>query len=193
MKGENRLKILEFLGDSSRLISDTLFIFTLPYGTSLGKMEHLLRKKHREENLKNIYKEKRRFSDLLYRLKKDNLVEGADKNGRFFLKLTLKGKKCLEKMRFAKPNVLPNNQFQSESENLFKIVIFDIPEKERRKRAWLRAALRNLKFIMLQKSVWIGKAKLPREFISAIDDLNLSSYVEIFVISKSGSLRQLDI
>lgn len=193
MKGENRLKILEFLEDSSRLVGDLFFVFSLPYGTSFGKMEYLLRKKHREENLRRIYKEKRRFSDLLYQLKKDNLIEEIDKNGQFFLKLTLKGRKYLEKIQFSKSNALPNNQFQSENENLFKIVIFDVPEKERRKRAWLRAALRNLKFSMLQKSVWIGKAKLPREFISAIDDLDLASYVEIFVISRSGSLKQLDI
>lgn len=192
MRGENRLKILEFLNDSSRAISDLFFIFTLPYGTSFGRMEYLLNKKHRKKDLRKLFKEKRRFDDLLYRLVRDNLVR-REKDKKLFLKLTLRGKKYLGKLRFMKSEALPSNQYQSEDENLLKIVIFDIPEKEKRKRAWLRAALKNLEFTMLQKSVWIGRAKLSREFISAIDDLDLSSYVEIFAISKTGSLKQLNV
>lgn len=190
MKRENRLKVLEFLKDSSQVIGDMFFIFTLPYGTSFGRMEYLLRKRRYGENPQKTCKEKRRFDDLLYRLKKDNLVIRIEKDEKFFLKLTPKGRKYLEKLQLMKSSTLPNNQYQLKDENLFKIVIFDIPEKEKRKRAWLRTALKNLEFTMLQKSVWIGRIKLPQEFISAIDDLNLSSYVEIFAISKAGSLKQ---
>lgn len=193
MKGENRLKILEFLKGSSQVVSDLFLIFTLPYGTSLGRMEHLLKKKHHREEFQKMFKEKRRFDDLLYRLVKDNLIIRTSRDGKFFLKITSRGKKYLGKLQFIKSNVLPSNRYQPEDENLFKIVIFDIPEKEKRKRAWLRAALKNLEFTMLQKSVWIGRVKLPQKFIYAIDDLDLSSYVEIFAISKAGSLKQLSI
>src|SRR3990172_4751526 len=44
---------------------------------------------------------------------------------------------------------------------------------------------------MIQKSVWSGKTKLPQEFISQLHELNLLSYVEIFTISKTGSLKKL--
>ena len=156
-------------------------------------MQYLLKRKHYKEELQNTRKKKRRFDDLLYHLKKDNLVSNTIKGGKSFLKLTRNGKEYLEKLRLIKSNILPNNRYHKKDENLFKIVIFDVPEREKRKRAWLRAALKNLDFTMLQKSVWIGRVKLPREFISAIDDLDLSSHVEIFAISKTGSLKQLNI
>ena len=197
MKVENRLRIFEFLKDSSRVtgqaVGDLFLIFSLPYGTSLGRMQYLLKRKHYKEELQNTRKKKRRFDDLLYHLKKDNLVSNTIKGGKSFLKLTRNGKEYLEKLRLIKSNILPNNRYHKKDENLFKIVIFDVPEREKRKRAWLRAALKNLDFTMLQKSVWIGRVKLPREFISAIDDLDLSSHVEIFAISKTGSLKQLNI
>lgn len=193
MKGENRLKILEFLEESSQLIEDMFFIFTLPYGTSFGKMEYLLNKKHRDREVQKNYREKQRFNDLLYHLSKDNLVTKTNKSGKFLIKLTAKGRKYLSGLQSIKSSTLPNNHFRPEDENVLKIVIFDIPETEKRKRAWLRAALKNLEFIMLQKSVWIGRLKLPQEFISAIETLNLSPYVEIFTISKAGSLKRLNI
>ncbi len=45
---------------------------------------------------------------------------------------------------------------------------------------------------MAQKSVWIGKTKVPQKFLNDLDDLDISDYVEIFTVNKSGSLRKLD-
>ena len=71
------------------------------------------------------------------------------------------------------------------------IVVFDVPEKERRKRDWLRSVLKRLELKMVQKSVWIGKVKIPKELLDDLFNLKLLDYVEIFEVSKSGSLRQL--
>ena len=67
------------------------------------------------------------------------------------------------------------------------VISFDIPEKERRKRDWLRFALKQLNFHMIQKSVWWGKTKIPKEFIDCLKELKIIDYVEIFRVIKSAS------
>ena len=192
MKGENRLKILEFMKDSGQTLGDLLFVFTLPYGTSLKKMEYLIAKKHKEETLRrSSKKQQRRFYDLMYHLREDNLVENTNKNGKLLIKLTRKGQGALTKLRKRQETSLPACSYKSENDGILKIVIFDIPEKERKKRLWLCAALRDLHFTILQKSVWVGKIKLPDEFIRNLNELHMVSFVEIFAINKAGSLKKL--
>jgi len=81
--------------------------------------------------------------------------------------------------------------YQKERGNKFIIVVFDIPEIQKRKRNWLRAALKNLDFKMVQKSVWFGRVKIPKEFLDHLCEMKLIDYVEIFEISKTGSLERL--
>ena len=192
MKGEKRLKVLEFIKNSVTAADELFFIFTVPYGTSFHKAEYLLRK-YREEKERREFssRERQRFADLLYRLRKDGLVEDAKRNGKILLNLTQKGKEILEKLRAKKDIALPDVKYKNQTDNVLKIVIFDIPESERRKRVWLGSALKRLEFKMLQKSVWIGKVRLPEEFMNDLKRLELISYVEIFAISKTGSLKQL--
>jgi len=192
MKGENRLKILEFLENSGQALEELFFIFTVPYGTSFHGAEYRLRKfREARENLKTLKKDKRRFDDLLYRLRKDELVDDIEKGEKSFLRLTQRGKEILSKLRDKKDKALPDAKYQSQNDDNLKIIIFDIPEGERRKRVWLRSALKNLNFTMLQKSVWAGKSKLPHEFAIDLNKLKIISHVEIFAISKTGSLKQL--
>lgn len=192
MKGENRLKVLEFLENSGEALEELFFIFTMPYGTSFHGGEYRLRKfREAREDLKTFKKEKRRFDDLLYHLRKDELVEEVKKNEKFLLRLTQNGREILNKLRKKKDEAMPDAKYQSQNEDGLKIIIFDIPEDERRKRVWLRSALNNLNFNMLQRSVWAGKVKLPEEFLRDLSKLKLLSCVEIFAISKTGSLKQL--
>ncbi|MCX6702450.1 MAG: hypothetical protein NTW60_01105 [Candidatus Wolfebacteria bacterium] len=192
MKGENRLKILEFLEDSAHAVGDLLFIFSLPYGSSMGRMKHLLNRRHQEMDQQKINsQEKQRFRELLYHLRKDGLIEETKKENDRFLKLTQRGKIQLEKLRLSRSDMLPRSKYEYKKEDILKIVIFDIPEREKRKRNWLRAVLSNLDFKILQKSVWVGKTKLPKEFVVDLRNLNLTDYVEIFAVNKIGSLKQL--
>ena len=191
MKGINKLKILEFLNETSSAISDLLFIFTVPYGTSRRGIDYLLRKKHAQNARDAVVREdRRRFTHLLYNLRKDKLVEKDDKK---ILRLTQRGREILEKLRAQKSKSLPDNsRYKTESDSELKIIIFDIPEEERQKRDWLRLVLKNLNFSMLQKSVWVGKGNLPKEFIDDLSRYKIISYVDIFTISKYGSLRKLE-
>lgn len=77
------------------------------------------------------------------------------------------------------------------SDKKLKIFAYDIPEREKQKRAWLREVLRLLGFRMLQKSLWIGKSKIPEGFLQDLRKKEIMDHVHIFEISKTGTLKEL--
>ena len=60
------------------------------------------------------------------------------------------------------------------------VISFDIPETHRKKRNWLRIELLRLGFEMLQRSVWLGSAPLPKEFIDSLGKLQILPYIKFF-------------
>ena len=69
-----------------------------------------------------------------------------------------------------------------------RIVIFDIPERERKKRDTLRTELAGCAFKQLQKSVWVGDRPLPVSFIELLDGLKLKNKVHIFSVKEHGTM-----
>lgn len=69
-----------------------------------------------------------------------------------------------------------------------RLITFDIPEKERKKRNWLRAQLVACGFKPLHKSVWLGRRPLPATFIHDIKDRHLNRYVYILGVGECGML-----
>ena len=68
MKGENRLKVLEFLENSAQAAEELFLIFTVPYGTSRRGVEYRLNKhRERRESLKDpeCKRKQLRFNDFL--------------------------------------------------------------------------------------------------------------------------------
>ena len=64
------------------------------------------------------------------------------------------------------------------------LVLFDIPEKERYKRDWLRRELVTFGYEQIQRSVWFGP-KLPKDFITYLTQENIYLYIHIFKVSKN--------
>ncbi len=62
------------------------------------------------------------------------------------------------------------------------IVIFDVPEKKKKIREWLRFQLKWWDFKMVQKSVWVGNGPLPSEFKKRLKNLGIEKSVLIFGI-----------
>ncbi len=142
------------------------------------------------EEMKADYKDfvdsarnRRHFKIVLDRLKKDGLIEETAGE---WLATGLAKSKMLPKF-MPVPAAYPR-----EKDVTLKIVVFDVPEKQREKRDWLRDSLRNLGFKMLQKSVWVGKVKLPIEFIKDLRDLRIIGFVDILAVTKTGSLRPIE-
>ena len=115
----------------------------------------------------------------LSRLKKKGLVENTQgkwsisKEGKEFLVLRKRGIKLFPPSK----KVSPKAQKQL-------IVTFDIPEKKRKYRDWLRLELVGFGFEPVQKSVWFGPA-LPKEFIEYLDEIKLLEYIRFFKVSAS--------
>jgi len=112
----------------------------------------------------------------LSRLKKNGLV--AREGG--FWKITKKGGKYFEKK---KETSFPRHTFYKEIKRYAPksmIVAFDVPERYRRKRDWLRVELTMLGFKPIQKSVWLGPAPLPKKFIESLDEFNILQFIKFF-------------
>jgi len=193
MKGDLTAKILEALIDSVLSVGDLIdALLSSGYGASYSRMEFNLRAKERKREGR-LFKERerQRYYSLIYKLKRDGLIKEVDSMGNEFLKATPKGKERFRFLEKRRENALPSVDYNKQKYNKFVIVVFDVPEKERRKRDWLRSVLKRLELKMVQKSVWIGKVKIPKELLDDLFNLKLLDYVEIFEVSKSGSLRQL--
>ncbi len=192
MRGEVTLRILDALTDIALVPVDVFeAMLSAGYGASIGKLarEHS-RIESRRAEAKRERELRRSFYVMLSKLKKEGLIESKEKRRGGLLSLTKKGKKALLLLRKREERALPHIG-SAESGGSFIIVAFDIPERERRKRDWLRETLRGFGLAMIQRSVWIGKVKLPQEFINTLQQLNLLEKVEIFEINKTGTLRHL--
>jgi CRISPR/Cas system-associated endoribonuclease Cas2 len=63
-------------------------------------------------------------------------------------------------------------------------VLFDIPEKRRKIRNWLRDQLKEWDFELVQKSVWIGKGPLPKEFNERLGFFGVKEGIKVYPIHK---------
>ena len=64
------------------------------------------------------------------------------------------------------------------------LLAFDIPENNRKARAWLRNQLKIFNYTILQQSLWFGPGPLPRDFLIRLRDLGLAENVKIFTVKK---------
>lgn len=67
------------------------------------------------------------------------------------------------------------------------VVAFDIPERFRAKRDWIRIELSYLGFVKLQQSVWLGPSPLPEDFVRSLQELDVLAFMRFF------SAREVDI
>lgn len=169
------------------MVSAAIFIGIMKpgYGASFLKMQKNIDKALEElqktKGASEFQRKKHNFQLILSKLKREGLVQKKENKW----SITSAGKEKLSKLL----KRLPRHRYSKEADSTVKIVIFDIPEKEQRKRAWLRRRLNELGFKILQKSVWMGKVKLPEEFIENLREYKVSQYVNIFEVTKTGSIR----
>lgn len=106
----------------------------------------------------------------LSRLGKQGLIE---KTGQVWA-ITKKGKELFKRIARQKEY----QELSVRTKNM--IISFDVPEKLRKKRAWLRGELKLLGFSPIHQSVWLGPAPLPERFIKDLNDVKLLVYLKFF-------------
>ncbi len=131
-------------------------------------------------------KEMQKFYNTLNYLKAQGFIGKKKSENRMLWKITSSG---LKKLQLLQQRAFSN--YDVIKDNKLKIIVFDIPEKERQKRGWLREILRGLGFRMLQQSVWIGKNKIPEQFLYDLRQKHLLPYIHVMEIGKSGTMREL--
>jgi len=192
-RGALALRVLELIGNAATTTGDIIeTILTSPYGSSYRQLDRRMEeiRSRREKHALELEKE-RRYYDLLHRLHRDGLIEKKKNQKKRVWFTTLKGREEVKRLKKYNSHRIPKSSYPKTSDEELKLVMFDIPEECRRKRNWLRGALKYLGFTMLQKSVWVGKIKLPEEFMDDIQLMKLTQYIEIVAITKSGSLKKL--
>jgi len=194
MKGEITLKFLEEIKDFVGSGADLFEVFLRAgYGASAGKLRYEFSKAQKERRQRQeLAQYRKRYARFLYRLRQDGLIKGKEQKSGKLVTLTPKGRKKLMALKERYAGRLPEvSAYDKNESDKFIIVVFDIPERERKKRDWLRSVLKNIGLKLVQKSVWMGKVKVSKDFIDDLSELKLIDYVEIFEISKTGSLRHV--
>lgn len=123
------------------------------------------------------------LSVALSRLQAQGLVSrhGPKRYARWLL--TAKGR---ARLAAAKQRAAPSPATQKDG--VPRLVIFDVPERERAKREFIRRTLTAAGFRQLQKSVWWGREALPPNFIGLVERLRLGEHVHIFSVRETGTL-----
>ncbi len=137
-------------------------------------------------NMADLSQEKRKFRDVLYNLRRDGLVTSSKADENTMWQLSQKGTKELKKLANE-----PQRRYIKESSAEVTVISYDIPERNRRDRDWLRSILRLLDFKILHQSVWLGKNKIPSILLGDLRERNIHKFIHIFTIGKQGSLKQI--
>lgn len=158
------------------LADDVLTILFGGYSASYKRMRQLLYAPTAPREQCNRTTSSRTIYTTLARLKENGLVEKQNN----FWEITEKGRKYFEKKRavFLPRHTPPNNKKLNTPNAM--IVAFDVPEKYRRKRDWLRVELAALGFKPIQKSVWFGPAPLPKNFVENLVEIHILQFIKFF-------------
>lgn len=119
------------------------------------------------------------FSTILARLQVQGLVERIGRRGESRWRLTAHGRGALRERRRGNRN---------RPDGVRRLVIFDIPERERKKRDAIRTDLLAAGYRQLQKSVWHGDRPLPKSFLELVGAIGVRRCVHIFSVRDAGTL-----
>ncbi len=191
MKESIKNKILLSLELGGLLFTDMLLLSRKPYSSSVK----IVNKRMKEvSNLlfPVLSGKERSLRNVIYKLKKDGLIEYKETGEEKKILITQKGRDLITKN---KDNIgFPEARYLSietpETKKTLSIIIFDIPEKDRNKRAWLRSAMKNIGFKQLQQSVWAGNVPIPEDFLNDLKELKILKFVEVFSVGKRGTIEK---
>lgn len=131
-----------------------------PYKILYGDLEKLYRKDTLQRALR--------------RSKKAGLIKKRKINDKIYIALTELGKEKLNALR-DKLNINIELE-EKEWDGKYRMVLFDIPEKNRPVRDLLRSKLKELGFVGWQKSVWVSKQDVTNELRRFFKEANLDDY-----------------
>jgi len=104
-------------------------------------------------------KERKKFYNTFYYLKRSGLLEVEEINKQIYVRLTEEGKKYAGNYQINEMSIKEPAFWDKK----WRVIIFDVPHKHRIKREALRGKLKELRFSQLQKSVWVHPYECSKE------------------------------
>jgi DNA-binding transcriptional regulator PaaX len=138
----------------------------------VGKDRALIKDLHQQYAPKLPNKD---FYNYIFRLHQQGLVAKVDNKA----SITEEGKKLLLRLC-------------PEKDSVWKMVIFDIPEKHKYVRNVLRSKLRQLHFKKWQNSIWISPFVLDREIEEELTALGKKYFVRLIKTSEINHIQDLE-
>ena len=130
----------------------------------------------KETKAKGLYKD---FYNNIFRLISQGLLERQENNKGIVLRLSEEGKNILLRVKPKKDGV-------------WKMVIFDIPEKQKKVRVVLRAKLKQLNFKKWQNSIWITPYTLNAEIEEELTQLSKHFFVRLIKTTQINETKDLE-
>jgi CRISPR-associated endonuclease Cas2 len=126
--------------------------------------------------------QRKNFAKLLSYLKKKGLIKIKDLEEKKALIITPKGKEKILRIRNEFLASLPKKR---RKDGKWIMVAFDIPEKRKTIRNYLREKLVELGFQKLQKSIWISPYDVLKEVQEIVTNLSIEKNVKFFIIEEA--------
>lgn len=185
-------KILEILQNGAETTIGILGAFSGGKQASQRKFRRFMREgpKQFKTDLADIYRKRKKFYNVLNYLKREGLVQKKSHGRVSFWKVTGTGIKHLKILKEKGLFFQSRANFSPSAGNGITIIAFDVPEKERKKRNWIRMSLINMEFSSLQKSLWVAHGSVAEEFIHALRERDMMDYVHIFSVDKKGTIQK---
>lgn len=116
-------------------------------------------------------KKRKKFYDTFYKLRKRGLIKMEYRGKQLYVHLTKEGKKLAGKYQIDDIKIKKPKKWDKK----WRILIFDVPSKDKIKREALRGKIKELGFFKLQKSVWVCPYEFQKEVELIRDFFGLSS------------------
>lgn len=162
-------KIKRIAGKTTKIVLYSLLITggvaiaaTSPYAAkgilkclkyAVKKAYYKRKQRIREEQIRNSF----------YYLKRNGLIKARMSGKQIYVSLTEEGKKIAKKCKFDELKIKKSKKWDKK----WRILVFDIEEKDRSKREALRGKIKELGLFKLQKSIWI----YPYDFENELTEL----------------------
>lgn len=128
-----------------------------------GGREYVAAIKHAEE--------RKRIQTAIAQLKKEKFIEKKRISGKLFINLTNKGLIAAIRHKTTNDKKPPINEYC--------VVVFDIPESERKIRNFFRSFLKESGFKQLQQSVWYTKKDVSEDIIRLVRAADAEKWVRV--------------
>lgn len=133
----------------------------------------------------NRLKKRGQLQSAIKRMEKQKLVSWSEKNGELTLTLMEKGKKKILKYNIDELEIKKSGKWNKK----WKVIIFDVPERERAARDIFRRKLKEMGFYQLQKSVFVSKYECESEISFLSNSLEIAKYVTYIEASRIDGFK----